>query len=365
MWERRRDTSARSIRLHRMNSIFFLVVLAGLCVDEGGHASPDQVGYHMAQNYADMLASASDPWVKSGSGKWELEENRRAKSTLESGDTHWQQSVLRDLARRGHRILIYGASWGREVYKSLARRALQNTSHRYDRALNVPGVPNPDRWGRQWGDDAMDLGPWDERFYYCRKPGGCGVGVDFESCGRPGQDDLGSLAYASKSYINSSRWDAQVRHWALASKATFVILEAHVDWTFSHTWGCVPPECHSGVHMAPVNGTKVNGRGPCADLELASLIEHFSPEKHGGEWWLILVGAPRNVTLPPRSIVFNFRNTIIHKGPHKFPYAADVIAQSRPPPGHGFSGPITDEWGGLLLQLCWWLSGRSLQFSRI
>ena len=78
MWERRRDTSARSIRLHRMNSIFFLVVLAGLCVDEGGHASPDQVGYHMAQNYADMLASASDPWVKSGSGKWELEENRRA-----------------------------------------------------------------------------------------------------------------------------------------------------------------------------------------------------------------------------------------------------------------------------------------------
>jgi hypothetical protein len=268
--------------------------------------------------------------------------------------------VLRDLARRGHRILIYGESWGREVYKSLARRALQNTSHRYDRALNVPGVPNPDRWGRQWGDDAMDLGPWDERFYYCRKPGGCGVGVDFESCGRPGQDDLGSLAYASKSYINTSRWDAQVRHWALASKATFLILEAHVDWTFSHTWGCVPPECHSGVHMAPVNGTKVNDRGPCAALELASLIEHFSPDKHGGEWWLILVGAPSNVTLPPRSIVFNFRDTIMHKGPHKFPHAADVIAQSRPPPGHGFSGPITDEWGGLLLQLCWWLSGRSL-----
>ena len=94
----------------------------------------------------------------------------------------------------------------------------------------------------------MDLGPWDERFYYCRKPGGCGVGVDFESCGKLGQDDLGSLAYASKSYINSSRWDAQVRHWALASKATFVILEAHVDWTFSHTWGCVPEVTFEGWH---------------------------------------------------------------------------------------------------------------------
>ena len=36
---------------------------------------------------------------------------------------------------------------------------------------------------------------------------GCATGVDLKVCSLPGKDDLGGVAYASKSYVNTSEWD--------------------------------------------------------------------------------------------------------------------------------------------------------------
>jgi hypothetical protein len=115
---------------------------------------------------------------------------------------------------------------------------------------------------------------------------GCGVGIDLEGCGAPGRDDLGSLAYSSKSYINTSRWDVDTLSWAERSNTKVLVIDVgfHVD----HRWGKYPCDANS-TELSEMNILK--GR----------VLEIFSGI-------VIFYGYPRSwdfEVLPERVILFN------------------------------------------------------------
>eukprot|EP01041_Mallomonas_annulata_P010472 gene10472-21845_t len=182
--------------------------------------------YERIKNYAKHLLSAT--WIQINND-WLLSHNRH--------DYFSDRSKCITNAR----TLFYGDSYCRELYKTVARQTMHSEhvfSDRYNFKLYEHTNPSKDFWGRQVNPEILTFFNSKDSlkihtFQYCTIRG-CGTGVDFEVCGRPDTDDLINIAFSSKSYINTSKWDEETIDWAHASNSSFMIVIAG-NWD---TWPC-------------------------------------------------------------------------------------------------------------------------------
>ena len=258
-------------------------------------------------------------------------------------------------------MLLYGDSWTRELYKQLVQLVLRNVSRRYaprsDRINPATGRPVPylSDWGRQsrWLHvspnqiENKDWPTWQRCVF-----GGCGVGIDLDTCGRPGGDDLGQLAFVAKSYLNTSRWDTHVLKSANRAHTSIVVLDP------PFRWGCVPNRCEgSDASCNSTLGTWHDESNPLWGLAplrthqevLAELLLRTAVGVRKDTWVVVLSDAPSDSLerrLGGNFVFFPVRRVFdpCFPGWH-------AASRDRAAVGHGRAGPRLREVALLLMQL--------------
>ena len=186
-------------------------------------------------------------------------------------------------------------------------------------------------------------------------------------CGRPDIDDMQvtrSVAYAAKSYVDSTEMDSVVASYAANTNVRVLLLDPPL------LWRCQPTHCKQHTTTAPAwlkpLADPVN-LDP-ADFHTANSKKGFGGRRLSGEVaretvhfvsrfldladhyniWLIIVDQRNTkyseyVRNHPKIIFFPFRDTL------RYPDADKMIRETVH--GHGYSGEITYQWALMLSQI--------------
>jgi hypothetical protein len=282
----------------------------------------------------------------------------------------WLQRALPE----GLRVVVYGDSWARELYKSIVRIALRNSSSRYLPRM-VETEANREHWGRQFSPALL----WFARHpighstnaivRYCFFRG-CGPARDYGVCGYPGRDDLGSIAYSAKAYLDSIDWDTNTSRWARQTEAHVMLLDP------SCRWGSTPHVCTPNLPvrseiMSASARTHDFGHRPktiseandlqhirksactCADPQVAAFIARMATALPS----VYVIALVANSSSCPQ------RSNLLFLDLRALTTEASVKrCRLRGQLGHGYAGPLLDDWAAFviaLLQVLPWRVGRA------
>lgn len=167
-------------------------------------------------------------------------------------------------------------------------------------------------------------------------------------CGEPGKDDSGRYAFASKSYVNTSVWDTMVVDWALATRASHLVVDV------PYRWGCIPSTCPGSESLCDTHKKKSHIEGDrtwglvglTQDAhEEVVLLERLREQVPSHVWVIVIADPVPRKRFPDNFVFFPLRLLLAEC----YPGADDVFESV--PHGHGHAGIILEQLGRLLLQL--------------